>query len=73
MLALNKGIPEQLSTRDILNCFLEFREEVITRRTLYDLEKARERAKILVGLALAVANIDEVINLIKSSKDGEEA
>ena len=73
MLALNKGIPEQLSTRDILNCFLEFREEVITRRTLYDLEKARERAKILVGLALAVENIDEVINLIKSSKDGEEA
>ena len=73
MLALNRGRPEQLSTKNILNSFLEFREEVITKRTLFDLEKARERAKILVGLALAVANIDEVISLIKSSKDGDEA
>ena len=73
MLALNGGRPEQLSTRQILDSFLSFREEVITRRTLYDLEKARERANILVGLALAVANIDEVIALIKSSKDSDEA
>ena len=73
MLALNSGRPEQLSTRQILDSFLSFREEVITRRTLYDLEKARERANTLVGLALAVANIDEVIALIKSSKDSDEA
>ena len=73
ILALNGGRPEQLSTRQILDSFLSFREEVITRRTLYDLEKARERANILVGLALAVANIDEVIALIKSSKDSDEA
>ena len=73
MLALNGGRPEQLSTKQILDSFLVFREEVITRRTLYDLEKARDRANMLVGLALAVANIDEVIKLIKSSKDSEEA
>jgi len=73
MLALNKGRPEQLSTKEILKSFLEFREEVITRRTIFELEKARERAKVLVGLALAVANIDNVISLIKSSKDTDEA
>ena len=73
MLALNGGRPEQLSTRQILDSFLTFREEVITRRTIFDLEKARDRANILVGLALAVSNIDEVIKLIKSSKDSEEA
>jgi len=73
MLALNGGRPEQLSTQKVLDSFLEFREEVITRRTLYDLEKARERANTLVGLALAVANIDEVISLIKSSKDSDQA
>ncbi|MBH87624.1 MAG: DNA gyrase subunit A [Pelagibacterales bacterium] len=73
MLALNGGRPEQLSTRQILDSFLVFREEVITRRTVYDLEKARDRANILVGLALAVSNIDEVIKLIKSSKDSDEA
>ena len=73
MLALNGGRPEQLSTRQVLDLFLVFREEVITRRTLFELEKARDRANTLVGLALAVANIDEVIKLIKSSKDSEEA
>ena len=73
MLALNGGRPEQLSTRQILDSFLTFREEVITRRTIFDLEKARDRANILVGLALAVSNIDEVIKLIKSSKDSDEA
>ena len=73
MLALNGGRPEQLSTRQVLDLFLTFREEVITRRTLFELEKARDRANTLVGLALAVANIDEVIKLIKSSKDSEEA
>ena len=73
MLALNGGRPEQLSTRQVLDLFLAFREEVITRRTIFDLEKARDRANMLVGLALAVANIDEVIVLIKSSRDSEEA
>jgi DNA gyrase subunit A len=73
MLALNGGRPEQLSTRQILDAFLIFREEVITRRTIFDLDKARDRANILVGLALAVSNIDEVIKLIKSSKDSDEA
>ena len=73
MLALNGGRPEQLSTREILDLFLVFREEVITRRTIFELEKARDRANTLVGLALAVANIDEVIKLIKSSKDSDEA
>ena len=73
MLALNGGRPEQLSTRKVLDLFLAFREEVITRRTIFDLEKARDRANMLVGLALAVANIDEVIVLIKSSRDSEEA
>ena len=73
MLALNGGRPEQLSTRQILESFLTFREEVITRRTIFDLEKARDRANTLVGLALAVSNIDEVIKLIKSSKDSDEA
>ena len=73
MLALNGGRPEQLSTRQVLDLFLVFREEVITRRTLFELEKARDRANTLVGLALAVANIDEVIKLIKASKDSEEA
>ena len=57
MLALNGGRPEQLSTRQILDSFLTFREEVITRRTIFDLEKARDRANILVGLALAVSNL----------------
>jgi len=73
MLALNGGRPEQFSTRQVLDLFLVFREEVITRRTIFELEKARDRANTLVGLALAVANIDEVIKLIKSSKDSEEA
>ena len=73
MLALNGGRPEQLSTRKVLDLFLAFREEVITRRTIFDLEKARDRANMLVGLALAVANIDEVIVLIKSSRDSESA
>ena len=69
MLALNGGRPELLSLKDILAAFVEFREEVVTRRTVYLLGKARERAHILVGLAVAVANIDEVIALIRAAKD----
>ena len=69
MLALNGGKPEQLTLRAVLQAFLTFREEVITRRTKFDLTKARDRAHILVGLAIAVANIDEVVALIRSSPD----
>ncbi len=69
MVALNHGRPETLVLRDFIAAFIRFREEVITRRTIYDLGKARERAHILAGLAVAVANIDEVIALIRNAKD----
>jgi len=69
MLALNKGRPEQMNLRDILGAFVAFREEVITRRTIYELGQARDRAHILLGLAVAVANIDEVIALIRKAAD----
>ena len=69
LVALRAGRPEQLNVRDVFEAFLEFREEVILRRTAFDLTKARERAHILVGLAVAVANIDEVIALIRSAPD----
>lgn len=73
MLALNRGRPEQLGLRAILEGFLEFREEVVVRRTRFELGKARDRGHTLVGLAIAVANIDEVIALIRSSRDAGEA
>ncbi len=73
MLALNRGRPEQLGLRPLLDCFLEFREEVVVRRTKHELSKARDRGHVLVGLAIAVANIDEVIHIIRSSKDPAEA
>lgn len=69
MLALNGGKPQQLTLRDILAAFIDFREEVITRRTKFDLNKARDRAHILVGLAIAVANIDEIVALIRAAPD----
>jgi DNA gyrase subunit A len=72
-LALNRGRPEQLGLRDMLTAFVVFREEVVVRRIKYDLSKARDRAHVLVGLAIAVANIDEVIHIIRSSKDPAEA
>ncbi len=72
-LALNRGRPEQLGLRDMLRAFIDFREEVVVRRTRYELSKARDRAHVLVGLAIAVANIDEVIHIIRSSKDPAEA
>jgi len=72
-LALNRGRPEQMGLRDMLGAFVAFREEVVVRRTRYELGKARDRAHVLVGLAIAVANIDEVINIIRSSKDPAEA
>lgn len=67
--ALNGGKPEQMSLRHILDCFLTFREEVVTRRARFLLNKARDRAHILVGLLVAVNNVDEVIALIRSSPD----
>jgi DNA gyrase subunit A len=73
MLALNRGRPEQLSLKDVLRTFVDFREEVITRRTTNLLQKARDRAHLLVGLAIAVANIDEVIALIRAAMDPSEA
>jgi DNA gyrase subunit A len=68
-LALNAGRPEMLSLKQILEAFIDFREEVIQRRTAYELRKARERAHILVGLAIAVANLDAVIKLIREAAD----
>jgi len=73
MLAINSGKPELLTLRQILQAFIAFREEVIRRRTVYDLGKARERAHTLVGLAIAVANLDDVIALIRKSKDPQAA
>ncbi len=73
MLALNGGRPEQLTLRDFLTHFLAFREEVVARRTAYDLRKARERAHLLCGLAVAVSNVDEVVATIRSSADPAEA
>ncbi|MCG8443877.1 MAG: DNA gyrase subunit A, partial [Caulobacterales bacterium] len=69
MLALNGGRPELLTLRTLLQSFLSFREEVIARRTKHELGKARDRAHVLVGLAVAVANIDEVIELIRRAPD----
>ncbi|MFQ5972329.1 MAG: DNA gyrase subunit A [Alphaproteobacteria bacterium] len=69
MLALRGGRPELLNLKDIIAAFIAFREEVITRRTVHELGKARERAHVLVGLAVAVANLDPVIALIKAAKD----
>ena len=73
MLALNGGRPEQLTLRDFLTHFISFREEVVARRTAFDLRKARERSHILCGLAVAVANVDEVVATIRSSADPAEA
>ncbi len=71
--ALNGGKPEQMTLLDILKAFVAFRENVVSRRTKYLLRKARERAHVLVGLAIAVANIDEIINLIRRAPDPQTA
>jgi DNA gyrase subunit A len=73
IVALDGGRPQVMNLKDLLTCFVNFREEVISRRTKFLLNKARDRAHILVGLAIAVANIDEVIRLIRASKDANEA
>lgn len=68
-LALNGGKPEMMTLREIIVAFIAFREEVITRRTIYELGKARDRAHVLVGLSIAVANIDEMIAMIRAAPD----
>lgn len=73
MLAINGGRPMMLNLKDIISAFIEFREEVIRRRTIYELNKARDRAHTLVGLAIAVENIDPVIELIRTAPSPQEA
>jgi len=73
MLALDGGQPRLMGLRDAMACFIRFREEVILRRARFELSKARERAHLLVGLAIAVANIDAVIALIRASADAATA
>ena len=73
MVALDGGRPLLMTLKDMLVAFIAFREEVVSRRTKHLLGKARDRAHVLVGLAIAVANIDEVIKLIRASKDANEA
>jgi len=73
MVALDQGQPKLLGLKEILQCFVLHRREVVTRRTVYDLKKARDRAHILEGLAIALTNIDEIIELIKNSPSPSEA
>ncbi len=73
MVALADGRPQTLGLKEVLTRFLDFREEVILRRSAFDLLKARERAHLVIGLVVAVANIDAVIELIRTSADAEEA
>jgi DNA gyrase subunit A len=73
MLAINDGRPQQMNLKELIGAFVTFREEVVTRRTRFELAKARDRAHILAGLAVAVANIDEVIALIRRAPDAATA
>ncbi|MFO0988698.1 MAG: DNA gyrase subunit A [Alphaproteobacteria bacterium] len=73
MLALNGGRPEVMPLKDIVAAFVAFREQVITRRTIFELKKARDRAHILAGLAIAVVNVDEIVALIRRAKDPQTA
>jgi DNA gyrase subunit A len=73
MLAIRGGRPETLSLRDIIQAFIQFREEVITRRTKFELNKARDRAHILLGLVVAVSNLDEVVKIIRGASNPGEA
>ncbi|MFV0432012.1 MAG: DNA gyrase subunit A [Alphaproteobacteria bacterium] len=72
-LALDKGRPRQMNLKELLVAFLDFREETIRRRTIYLLNKARDRAHILAGLAVAVANVDEIIAIIRNASNRDEA
>jgi DNA gyrase subunit A len=73
MLAMHNGRPQQMSLREVLDAFCSFRREVITRRTRYLLSKSRDRAHILAGLLVALASIDEIIELIKNAANAEQA
>ncbi len=73
ILALKSGMPTQFGIREILETFIDYRIEVIIKRTSYDLRKARDKEHVLIGLAIAIENIDEMINIIRSSKDANEA
>jgi DNA gyrase subunit A len=73
MLAIRSGRPETLNLRDMIEAFVRFREEVITRRTKFELAKARDRAHILLGLVVAVTNLDEVVRIIRGSSSPAEA
>ncbi|MFK7941183.1 MAG: DNA gyrase subunit A [Roseovarius sp.] len=73
MLALNGGRPEQLTLYGFLSAFISFREDVVARRTAFELRKARERSHVLCGLAVAVTNVDEIVATIRSSADAAEA
>ncbi len=73
MLAIRGGRPETLNLRDIIEAFIKFREEVITRRSKFELQKARDRAHILLGLVIAVTNLDEVVRIIRASASPAEA
>jgi len=73
MLAINHGKPMMMTLKDIISAFIEFREEVIRRRTIYKLGKARDRAHVLVGLGIAVENLDPVIELIRTAPSPTEA
>ena len=73
MLAINGGRPMMMNLKDIISTFIEFREDVIRRRTIYRLNKARDRAHVLVGLAIAVENLDPVIELIKTAPTPQDA
>ena len=73
MLALDRGKPRQMGIMELLRLFIEFREEVIIRRARFDLNKSRDRAHLLIGLGIAVANIDEVIRIIRAAADSNSA
>ena len=72
-LALTNGKPKLMNIKEFIHHFVHFRKEIISNRTRYDLSKARDRAHTLIGLAIAVANVDSIIDIIKSSKDPNEA
>ncbi len=73
MVALHKGMPKQMNIKEILSAFIDFRKEVVTRRTRFLLNKARQRAHILVGYAVVITHIDEVIRIIRNSQDAARA
>ena len=73
MLAIRGGRPEVLALRDIIQAFIQFREEVITRRTKFELNKARDRAHVLLGLVVAVSNLDEVVRIIRAAPNPQAA